>query len=244
MDDGRDLPPDSVNRPGEAAFPGPLKDPGHGTGDPLVALREGDPGPFEAYVASETGRFLGFFGRLGASRSEAEDLVQETFLKLFRLASQHAAGVDYSAQGRFDAYAFRVARNVWIDRSRRRAAQPANSGQDATELPIARDARRATAALPTPEAQLELEEESERVRQAVSALPETHRLVFELGVVQELPYVEIAGALEIPIGTVKSRMFNAVKRVRSALDGSDVARARRTTGSGGGHGTTSRGRAS
>lgn len=242
MDDDRDLPPDSVNRPGEAAFPGPLKDPGHGTGDPLVALRGGDPGPFEAYVASETGRFLGFFGRLGATRSEAEDLVQETFLKLFRLASQHAAGADYAAQGRFDAYAFRVARNVWIDRSRRRAAQPRQSGQDATELPIATDARRETAAPPTAEAQLVLEEESERVRQAVSALPETHRLVFELGVVQELPYGEIASALEIPVGTVKSRMFNAVKRVRAALEGADAARARRATG--GGPGTTSRGRAS
>ena len=242
MGDGGDPPPDSVNRSGETAFQGPLKDPGHGTGDPLVALRGGDPGPFEAYVASEAGRFMGFFGRLGATRSEAEDLVQETFLKLFRLASQHAAGADYAAQGRFDAYAFRVARNVWIDRSRRRAAQPAHSGQDATELPIATDARRETAAPPTAEAQLELEEESDRVRQAVSALPETHRLVFELGVVQELPYGEIASALEIPVGTVKSRMFNAVKRVRAALEGADVAHARRATG--GGQGTTSRGRAS
>ena len=150
MGEGRELPPDSVNRPGDEAFSPPLKDPGQGTGDPLVALREGDPGPFEAFVTSETGRFLGFFGRLGASRSEADDLVQETFLKLFRLASQHAAGADYAAQGRFEAYAFRVARNVWIDRSRRRSVQPGHSAQDATELAISTDARREAAAPTTP----------------------------------------------------------------------------------------------
>lgn len=244
MGEGGELPSDSVNRPGEEAFEAPLKDPGQGTGDPLVALREGDPGPFEVYVTSETGRFLGFFSRLGASRSEADDLVQETFLKLFRLASQHAAGADYAAQGRFEAYAFRVARNVWIDRSRRRAAEPGHSAQDATELAISTDARRETAAPTTPEAKLETEEESARVREAVMALPETHRLVFELGVVQELPYSEIADALDIPVGTVKSRMFHAVKRVRTALEGADAARARRMQGPGGGQGTASHGRAS
>ncbi|MEC8511092.1 MAG: sigma-70 family RNA polymerase sigma factor [Planctomycetota bacterium] len=244
MSESSDLPADPLNRAGDDALDGALKDPGNGASDPLVALREGDPGPFEAYVASETGRFLGFFGRLGASRNEAEDLVQETFLKLFRLASQHATGAHYAAQGRFDAYAFRAARNVWIDRNRRRAAQPARSDQDATELSISSDARRDAAAQATPEAQLEAEEESERVRQAVSALPETHRMVFELGVVQELPYGEIAGALEIPVGTVKSRMFHAVKRVRAALGSAEADRARRTAGPGGGHGTTSRGRAS
>ncbi|MEE2940404.1 MAG: sigma-70 family RNA polymerase sigma factor [Planctomycetota bacterium] len=221
-----------------------MKDPGHGTGDPLVALREGDPGPFEAYVASETGRFLGFFGRLGASRTEAEDLVQETFLKLFRLASQNHASADYAAQGRFDAYAFRVARNVWIDRSRRRASQPTRAGLDATELPISVDARRDAAASPTPEAQLEIAEESERVRQAVASLPETHRIVFELGVVQELPYGEIAGALDIPVGTVKSRMFHAVKRVRAALEGTRAARRGRASGSSSGPDATPHGRAS
>lgn len=233
-----------MNRGPSEPFQGALKDSGNGASDPLVALREGDPGPFEAYVASETGRFLGFFGRLGAPRSEAEDLVQETFLKLFRLASQHAAGADYAAQGRFDAYAFRVARNVWIDRSRRRAAQPPRTGEDAAELPIATDARRTASAPQGPDAHLETAEESDRIRRAVDALPETHRLVFELGVIQELPYGEIGQALEIPVGTVKSRMFHAVKRVRAALEGADAARERISSRPGGGHGTTSRGRAS
>lgn len=221
-------PGDSLNREISAPLSGSLKDSGHRASDPLVALHGGDPGPFEAYVASETGRFLGFFARLGASRSEADDLVQETFLKLFRLAAKHAdsGSADYAAQGRFDAYAFRVARNVWIDRTRRGAAQPRTAGDDASELPIARDARRASSGATSPVRALETREESDRIRAAVESLGESHRLVFELGVIQELPYAEISAALDIPVGTVKSRMFHAVRKVRDALEGADRSKDR------------------
>ena len=64
--------------------------------DPLVALRGGDAGPFEAFVTSETATFLGFFLRLGASRPEAEDLVQDLFMK--RLPPEVALYNDYHAQ--------------------------------------------------------------------------------------------------------------------------------------------------
>ena len=180
-----------------------LKDTWDSERDPLVSLRAGDPGPFEAFVTCETPTFLAFFGRLGATRGEAEDLAQEVFLKLFRTAD------NYRSRGRFAAYAFRVARNAWIDRRRRWAGQPEveavdlahQGGED--EEPGAGLARR---------------EEVARLRQALAALPEHHRLVFELGVVQELPYGEIAEALEIPVGTVKSRMFHAVRKLREVLE--------------------------
>ena len=62
-------------------------------------------------------------------------------------------------------------------------------------------------------------EEVERLRVALASLPDHHRLVFELGVVQELPYAEIGEILEIPVGTVKSRMFHAVRKLQEALGG-------------------------
>lgn len=211
-----------------------LKDSWDGESDPLAALREGRRGPFEAFVRAETRSFLGFFARLGASRSEAEDLVQETFLKLFRLAAktqntpQEATPALYDARGRFAAYSFRVARNVWIDRSRKRASDPRTAGEEASALSISRDERREmmTGGTDTrPDARLQQLEESARIKEAVAALPESHRAVFELGVLQELPYAAIALALEIPIGTVKSRMFNAIKKVRDGLLESDRVRA-------------------
>jgi RNA polymerase sigma-70 factor (ECF subfamily) len=192
-----------------------VKDSWDGMQDPLAALRAGRPAPFEDFVRSETRTFLAYFVRLGATRSEAEDLVQETFLKLFRSAASSATS--YDVRGQFAGYAFRVARNVWIDRIRRtRGAGPGAMG-DVTEIQAAVDHRldRAPAG---PEEGLVRRESAAVVREAVASLSDGHRAVFELAVIEELPYAAIAEALDIPLGTVKSRMHSAVARVRGALD--------------------------
>ncbi|MHC4921416.1 MAG: RNA polymerase sigma factor, partial [Planctomycetota bacterium] len=61
------------------------------------------------------------------------------------------------------------------------------------------------------------EEEKDRLREALCCLTEPHRLVFELAVYQQLPYAEIARVLEIPVGTVKSRMHNSVRALRREM---------------------------
>ena len=93
--------------------------------DPLAALRSGDERLFEEFVRLELPTFAGFFLRLGAGVHEAEDLVQELFLKLFHQAPH------YRPQERFSAYAFRAARNAWIDRQRRRTARPGHVSLEA-----------------------------------------------------------------------------------------------------------------
>ena len=178
--------------------------------DPLEALRAGDRGPFEAFVRSETSTFLGFFRRLGADEAEAEDLVQEVFLKLFQSARS------YQPAGRFGAFAFRIARNAWIDRRRRGGlrARPTGGDDDPDTEPRERWPEDGA---PGPRVVAERREEAARLREALATLPEHHRLVFELGVIQERPYSEISQLLEIPEGTVKSRMFHAVRRLRELL---------------------------
>lgn len=183
--------------------------------DPLAALRGGDPGPFEDFVRLETTTFLGFFRRLGAAPAEAEDLTQELFLKLFRHAET------YQTQGRFAGFAFRVARNAWIDRSRRRAHRAGEAAggaapDDVSALDLASQSRHEE-----PGVGLARREEVARLHAALADLPERHRLVFELGVLQELPYGEISSLLHIPVGTVKSRMFHAVRKLRDALGSED-----------------------
>lgn len=190
-----------------------MRDSWDGTQDPLSALRAGSPGAFEEFVRAETRTFLAYFIRLGAGRSEAEDLVQETFLKLFRSAAQ-ASATSYDARGKFAGYAFRVARNVWIDRRRRARSAMASGDVEAVQVEVD---HRLDRAIGRPEDELVRMESSDVVRVAVAGLPETHRAVFELAVVEELPYAAIAEALEIPVGTVKSRMHSAVARVRDAL---------------------------
>ena len=187
--------------------------------DPLAALRKGNSAPFEAFVRSEAATLIGFFMRLGAEATEAEDLTQEVLLKLYRQAES------YEPRQAFGAFALRIARNAWIDRRRRAGARPQprsmhavgedgsgaeGGGSGSIEAGLAAAGRE-------PGHELGVREELQRLRVAMSGLSPNHTLIFELAVVQERPYAEIAEELDIPIGTVKSRVFNALRKLREAM---------------------------
>jgi RNA polymerase sigma-70 factor (ECF subfamily) len=175
--------------------------------DPLAALQAGDPRAFEAFVRARAGSLAGFFQQLGAERGEAEDLTQDVFLKLYRGAAH------YRAEGSFAAYCMRLARNAWIDRQRRRAARPAElfAAADAPESePEGRER--------PPGAALEAREEEARLRRALGSLPSGQARAFDLAVIRARPYAEVAAALGIPVGTVKSRVHHAVRALRAALE--------------------------
>ena len=186
--------------------------------DPLVALRRGDPSLFEEFVRVEAGTLIAFFRRLGADRTEAEDLSQEVFLKLYRSAPS------YQRQSAFPSFALRVARNAWIDRRRRRGSRPElrsidggpGSGAEETgqgaSLAATLESRE-----PAPWSALTRDDEARLLREALAKLPPAQSVVFDLAVVQRLPYPEIADVVGIPVGTVKSRVFNAVRALRELL---------------------------
>ncbi len=176
-----------------------MRDRWDGDRDPMAALRRGEPILFEAFVRREAATLLGFFQRLGAPRHEAEDLVQEVFLKLFRSVA------NYAPCSAFSAFTLRVARNAWIDH-RRRGAMHQGGVTQAGEIP-------------DPCQPAVVREESERLQGCLVRLSDAQRIVFELAVVQELPYAQIAEVLGIPVGTVKSRVFHAVRRLRAVLAG-------------------------
>ncbi len=170
--------------------------------DPLVALRTGDVAPFEAFVRAWTRNLVAYFCQQGAGLSRAEDLTQEVFLKLYQGAAR------YRPAERFQAYCFRTARNVWIDDCRRSAARADAMARVETH--------RWGEVRPDPGADLLFEEDERRLRVLLDGLPGGQRRVFELALLAELSYAEIGALLAIPVGTVKSRMFHAVRRLRSA----------------------------
>lgn len=180
--------------------------------DPLAALRDGDPEPFESFVASHARRLVGFFRRRGASLEEAEDLTQDVLLKL------HRSAAGYRPRERFPAYVARVAQNQLIDARRRRGAriQPLSldGGADDDDRGVPADL---AAEFRDPLEPLALAEEAARVREVLATLSEAHRTIFEVAVVQELSYGEISDLLGIPVGTVKSRVFHALRNLRARL---------------------------
>jgi len=141
---------------------------------------------------------LNFFWRQGVSLSEGEDLVQETYLRLWKYRD------DYSPEAKLSTFLFLLARQVRIDALRRVARREAREEGWGREQPQVQRPANACA--------------RDDVRWAVSQLTEPLREVVELGVFQDLPYAEVAEILGIPVGTVKSRMSNALKKLKEVFD--------------------------
>ena len=141
---------------------------------------------------------LNFFWRQGVSVSEGEDLVQETYVRLWNY--RHA----YKPTAKLSTFLFLLARQVRIDALRRQTRREKREEdwigeQPTNEVPKAFGVR-------------------EDVRWALAKLSEPLRDVIELGVLQDLPYAEVADILGIPVGTVKSRMHNALKELKEIFD--------------------------
>jgi len=196
----------------------------------LARFRDGDRDAFEEIVGAFHTRLVQFFFRLCWDRGRAEDLTQDLFLKLLRGAHS------YRPQGRLQTFVFRVATNLWIDHYRAQKPRGPLYSLDQAMLkgePALSHAQRRREQGPEAMEQLIGKEERERLRQALCCLTEPHRLVFELAVYQELPYAEISRVLEIPVGTVKSRMHNCVRALRKEVHRSGSFRGRLAGGGAG-----------
>ena len=198
------------------------------------AIAKGDRQAFRQLVDAYRERMLQFFYRLCWDRDRAEDLTQELFLKLM-LGSKR-----YRPQGRMATFVYRVATNLWIDHYRHQrprprmysfdqVTHPGGDGQDVGRREYAGDE-------PSPHQLLTDSEERSAMRAALERLTEPHRLVFELAVYQERPYAEISELLDIPVGTVKSRMHNAVAALKEMMATSESNQAGRGKRAGGGAG--------
>ncbi len=148
---------------------------------------------------------LNFFLRKNVSFSDSEDLAQQTFLRLWRYRRK------YTPQAKFSTFLFMIAQQVAIDffRSEKRRSDLSRNVEEEMKI-IEENAPRVKPAEC---------DRGEIVRRAVAGLPQGLRDVVELGVFQELPYSEVAEILGIPEGTVKSRMFNAMKKLKEMFNG-------------------------
>lgn len=181
--------------------------------DYLARYRDGDPQAFRQLVDACRDRMLQFFYRLCWDRDRAEDLAQDLFLKLLRASKR------YRPEGRMMTFVYRCATNLWIDHYRQQRPRPRLLSFEQVLLPGTGDAMHVeyTAATATPVQEVVGDEEKRALRAALERLTEPHRIVFELAVYQERPYQEIAELLDIPVGTVKSRMHNATHALKQLL---------------------------
>lgn len=167
-------------------------------------VRHRDREAFKALFLAFAPKVKTYLMRHGASNAQAEELAQETLLTLWRKAEQYDVN-----RASVAAWVFTIARNLRIDVLRKQRSALAYE----LALP-AEDAE----APPLPDAQHEAAERENRVREAVRILPPDQLEVVRLSFFQDKPHAEIALALSLPLGTVKSRLRLAAARLRAALE--------------------------
>jgi len=167
---------------------------------------------FEGLVQEHKNRIFGYVCRLTNDSPDAEDITQEVFVRAYQ--SMHAFRHDAAV----DTWLYRIATNLVIDRVRRARRAP-----ETVPVAVDSDDEEGVRELPSrsrgddPLAHAQLSELQRHVQRAVHSLPAKLRAVVVLHDMEGLAYEEVAEAVGIPVGTVKSRLFNARQLLRRKL---------------------------
>jgi RNA polymerase sigma-70 factor (ECF subfamily) len=157
------------------------------------------------------------------SREEAEDLVQETFMKAFR------SFATFEPETNIRAWLFRILTNSYINRYRKQIAEPAKASfNDVKSFLASEEAAAATEDAEGMEDFALGERLDSEVKRALDELPDEFRTVVVMVLVEGMSYKEVARTLDVPIGTVMSRLFRGRQALRHRL--ADYARQHGYTG--------------
>jgi len=169
--------------------------------------QNGDERAFEALVTRYERLVYAVALRLLGNESDAQDAAQEAFIKLYRYLPS------FRGESKFSVWLYRLTNNVCIDMLRRKNVPTVSLSADddgGAELNIP-DGRF------SPETQLEKKQLCQAVSRALGSLPEPYRQVLVLRELAGQSYEEIAQSLVLDIGTVKSRIFRARRRLCTIL---------------------------
>ncbi len=166
-------------------------------------LKQGDEHAFAQLIHLYEHRVYAMAFRFTGSREDAEDITQETFLGVLSSLNR------FRGASKLSTWVYRIAMNHCLEHVRRRKADtvPLNEELAITTSSPGDDPARSA----------EQCEASDAVQNALLGLSPDHRQVVVLHELQELTYGEIADALDIPVGTVKSRLFNAMRKLKELL---------------------------
>lgn len=186
--------------------------------DVIERAQRRDPTAFEALVDAYSHRLYGFLYRLTADRDDADDLLQEVFVRVVRMIDK------YEHDGRFEPWLFRIAMNLARDRVRRAKASPVslvaesptNDGEPRTGDPLDRTESDRFAA---PGEAAELADQVDRLQQALEQLSEPERTVILLRHFSGMSFNDIAGLMDTPLGTALTRAHRGLKHLREIMEG-------------------------
>ena len=168
----------------------------------------GEEGAFEQLVERHQRLVIGTVGRMLGSGSDAEDIAQQVFVRVWKNAKR------YEPRAKFTTWLLKITRNLVFNELRRRSRHPQvplQSESDEEERPLKDEQAIA------PDASLLEHELQQAVDAAIANLPETQRMAVVLRRYEELSYEEIAEALDQSVSAVKSLLFRARTELRENL---------------------------
>lgn len=186
------------NRPVHSAAPAqPVSDPDTAL---LERIAEGDAQAFELLVSRHVDRILAFVQRMLGSREDAEDVTQEVFLKAWQWAARWRSG-----EARFSTWLHTVALNACRQRWRRASPETSELNEELVSP------------LPQPDVALDADLQAQRVRLALSELPERQRAAMVLSHYQGMSNIESADILGVSVEAVESLLGRARRSLRKRL---------------------------
>ncbi len=174
----------------------------------MMRVRKGEADAFEALHERYQRRMLNFFYGMSRDASIADELCQETFLRVWQARRR------YRATGSFPAYLFGIARMVWREHCRRQSRDWMLRERAFTS----ENAEPRVAARLAPDYVAVCGEVESHILAALQQLPEEQRMVFVMRTIRGLSLADIASAMDCPVNTVRSRKILGVKRLRHLLD--------------------------
>ncbi|MBX7247142.1 MAG: RNA polymerase sigma factor [Candidatus Sumerlaeaceae bacterium] len=175
-------------------------------GELMSELAQGHGEVLETLMGRHGGAIFSYLRRLTRSHETAEDLYQETWIRVVRNCTQHVG-----THG-LRPWLYRIAMNTARDHSRRERAEKRGGSSVHVELD---EQVVATVAAPAPAGLAP--SEADALHRAVAQLPEAFREVVELRYFEELPVAEIAAVMGLPDGTVKSRLARGLRQLEEIL---------------------------
>ena len=171
----------------------------------------GDEKAYRELVELYQGQVYSVVLRMVRRREDAEDLTQETFVRMFRALDR------YDPQRPFAAWLFTIASRLAIDHIRRRKVQPVSLTQREAGSDEEYDIEVPDPG-PTPDEVTSRTEEERRTEELIRSLPPHYRIVVMLRHQRDMAYEEIAEALHLPLGTVKARIHRAREILKGRIE--------------------------
>ncbi|HVL40208.1 MAG TPA: sigma-70 family RNA polymerase sigma factor [Fimbriimonadaceae bacterium] len=177
----------------------------------IERAQAGDRSAFNLLIKKHEKRAYQYAFRLTSNPEECSDVVAEAFVRVY------SALHNFKGQSAFTTWFYRILTNCFLDIRKREKSRPATSLEAALQTPDGELERQIEDPSPSPHHDAEKSERERCIERAVAQLPEYQRAMIVMYHAEMMSYEEIAEALDLPIGTVKSRLNRARLSLREQL---------------------------